>query len=1050
MLAVLLLGPPQVWLNQRPLPITRRKSRALLYYLAAQTTPTTRDQLLTLLWPEHDRAAAQQILRTTLHGLRKTLGPALLVAEDTLALAATADVDVRRFAAQLAAPAADRQQLADALEGYRGDFLADFVLPDAAAFDEWAAEQRERYRQLAVRGFTMLAQQHEAAQDYAGALAALVRAIVFDPLQEDVQRAALRLHYLAGDRAGAIRRYDQLRRLLIDELGVPPMAETQALYDAIITDRLERPSPARRLGDRLPERRASVSLAAGSPVAHAPQLPFVGRSAELHTLRALALAHQLALIEGEPGLGKTRLAEESIQATDALLLAGVARELEGALPYQPIIEALRSLLARPEWPALRANLHLSAVWLAELARLLPELAPTLPDPQFSLRAADESRLWEGINQFLRALARQRSVIVFLDDLHWADAATLALLGYLVRQAVTGPIFFLATMRPVAPQSPLATLLHTLTREGRLARLALPRLAPEDIAALASHLSPAQPAQLAAWLMQTSEGNPYILAELLRYAREHDLLSAQGELRIDPHATSPLVPQTVYSLIQSRLARLSDAARSVLDVAVAVGREFEFELVARAAGLSESDALDALDELRAAALIYPRDGLRHTFDHNLTMEVAYREVGELRHRLLHRRVAEAMEVVYRQRLDAVAGLLASHFAEGNAPERAAPYAFRAGQLAADLAAWKEATAFYEQALVGADEGQRGAILRALGEVRFQAGEPAQASEAFRDALALAESRGAVDAEELDASRLALARSFLMQARYADVIAMARLVLADARPASAAHAEFLWGAALSLEGADLNAAAAHLQAGAAQLHQQAAPDDPASLAQITFELGSVAAQQGDLAGAITRYREVLAIAQTASSDSALSWQILALNNLGYHLHLLDDPTAEEHARAGLRLAQEKGFIVPLPYLLSTLGEIALARGDLAAAERLFTEGLAFAAQLSLPERIAGLTANLGLVALRRQQTALALHRLSSACAQADALGNLHLAAQIRLWLAPLLPPAEAHTQLAEARAIAERGGRRRLLHMLDQLDEQLAVYADVYAAVYADPL
>ena len=1050
MLVVLLLGPPQVWLNQHPLTITRRKSRALLYYLAAQAAPTTRDQLLTLLWPDHDRAAAQQILRTTLHGLRKTLGPALLVADDTLALAATTDVDARRFAAQLAAPSADRQQLAAALECYRGDFLADFVLPDAAMFDEWAASQREHYRQLAVRGFTLLAQQHEAAQDYADALAALVRAIAFDSLQEDLQRAALRLHYLAGDRAGAIRRYEQLRRLLIDELGVPPMAETQALYDAIITDRLERTPQARRLGDRVSGQHASVSVVPSPLVARAPQLPFVGRSAELHTLRALALAHQLALIEGEPGIGKTRLAEESIQATDALLLAGAARELEGALPYQPIIEALRGLLARPEWPALRANLNLSAIWLAELARLLPELALALPDPQLAMRSADESRLWEGINQFLRALARQRPVIVFLDDLHWADAATLALLGYLVRQLVTGPIFFLATTRPVAAQSPLATLLHALTREGRLARLALPRLTPEDIAALAWHLSPAQPAQLAAWLTQTSEGNPYILAELLRYARKHDLLSAQGELRIDPHASSPVVPQTVYSLIQSRMARLSDAARSVLDVAVAVGREFEFELVASAAGLSEAAALDALDELRAAALIYARDGLRHAFDHNLTMEVAYREVGELRHRLLHRRIAETMEIVYRQRLDDVAGLIASHFAEGNAPERAAPYAFRAGQLAANLAAWKEAATFYEQALVGADEGQRGAILRALGEVRFQAGEPAQASEAFRAALALAESRGTVDAEELDASRLALARSFLMQARYADVIAMARLVLADARPASAVHAEFLWGAALSLEGADLNDAAAHLQAGAALLQQQTAPDDPTSLAQITFELGSVAAQQGDLERAITRYREVFAIAQAASDDSALSWQILALNNLGYHLHLLDDPTAEAHARAGLRLAQDKGFIVPLPYLLSTLGEIALARGDLAAAEQLFTEGLAFAAQLSLPERIAGLTANLGLVALRREQTALAIHRLSSARAQADALGNLHLAAQIRLWIAPLLPPAEAHTHLAEARAIAERGGRRRLLRAIDQLDEQLAVDAAVYAAVHADPL
>ena len=217
----------------------------------------------------------------------------------------------------------------------------------------------------------------------------------------------------------------------------------------------------------------------------------------------------------------------------------------------------------------------------------------------------------------------------------------------------------------------------------------------------------------------------------------------------------------------------------------------------------------------------------------------------------------------------------------------------------------------------------------------------------------------------------------------------------------------------------------------------PVDTAQLAQIIFELGNVAAQQGDLPKALALYQEALSAAESDESDLAVPQRILAHNNLAYHLHLLEplNPQALEHAHLGLRLAQAKGVLGLQTFLLSTLGEIALAHGDLEAAEKYFADGLALAEQLSIPERIAGLTANLGLVAVQRGQTALAVHRLSTALARADGLGARHLAGQIRLWLVPLLPPAEARASLAEARAIAESGGRRRLLEEVSRLEEQL---------------
>jgi DNA-binding SARP family transcriptional activator/predicted ATPase len=1071
-LSIRLLGSPQILRDQTQLTVSRRKSRALVYYLAARGTIVAREQLLALFWPDLERAAAQQTLRTTLHGLRKTLGPAVSADDGTLRLAGEVDVDTRVFEARLASSQTDPVGLKAALDLYRGDFLDGFSLPDSAAFDDWAAAERERLRRLAVSGLAVLAGLYQAQGQYPAALAIIERALAFDQLQEDLQREALRLHYLAGDRAGAIRRYAHLRHLLDDEMGVLPMAETRALYDSILTDNLAAspPLPAAPLAAGLPP--LSQPVVAGSPALDLSEaqpvtpLPFAGREAELQTLRASLApeaplhARKLVLVEGEPGIGKSRLVEEFMQASAAIPLSGAAHELEQGLPYEPLIEALRSLMAHSAWPALHAGLQaqLAPVWLAEVARLLPELQPGLAPPG---GGPDEPRLWEGVHQFLLATARQHPITFFVDDLQWADASTLAVLNYLSRRArVDGAaISYLAAARTEERGSPLAAFLQTLTREERLIRVPLTRLDPEAVTALAGQWAarrgapPEEASALASWLLPASEGNPFVLVELLRYACEQGLLREGGHLDVNALGGSPVVPQTVYSLIRSRLARLSEPARRVLDAAVAAGREFDFEVVYRAAGLSEAAGLDALDELRGAALVHPVGAVdpaaasnlppltRYAFDHSLTMEVAYREVGEPRHRLLHRRVAEALEQVYgRQRLDAVAGLLASHFAEGNEPKRAAPYAFRAGQMAARLAAWAEAVAFFEQALPAEDDpDRRQAIAAALGDAHFSAGNMAPSSEAYRLALTLA-----LDAEEQDpieSIQLKLARAQLPQARFAEAKRLARQVLESAtEPETVAAAEFILGTAFSLEGADLASATQHLEAAASRL--RAAVDrgqvPPGRLAQYKFELGSVAAQQGDLPGAVNLYREALEIADHSDHESALPYRILARNNLAYHLHLLSprDPAAQRYAEDGLRLAHEQGLLSLMTYLYSTLGEIALAQGDLDAAERHFKEGLALAERLPMPERVAGLTANLGLVARGRGEAALALYRLSAAMAQADALGTRHLAAQIRLWLAPLLPAAEGRTRLKEVHAFAESASRARLLEEAAELENEMA--------------
>jgi tetratricopeptide (TPR) repeat protein len=939
-------------------------------------------------------------------------------------------VDTQRFEAQVSAPES-LDALATALGLYRGDFLEEFSLPDLEVFDRWMMAERERFRQLAVHGYVSLAELHEAQQHYSAAYDTILRAVALDPLQEETQRVAMRIQYASGDRAGAIRRYEQLRAQLDDELGVPPMPETRALYDAIVTESLD--DDVRPLAKDLPASSTNHEPYTLRPtkVAQPTALPFTGRSTELQQISALTAAHKLALIEGEPGIGKTRLVDEWLNRLDALVLRGGAYELERSLPYHPVLEAFRGLFDHPRWPTLHKTLDLAPLWRREVARLFPEIRTDESLPN-EAGQPDESRLWEAVHQLLLALTRQAPVVLFLDDLHWADSATLALLGYLVRQTSSAALFFVATARGVAARSPLATLVQTLTRADRIGRILLQRLTPDDTVALAQHLSPLYSYPFAEWLRAASEGNPYVLAELVRYAREQNWLQTNGVINLTAISTSPIVPGAIYSLIASRLAAVSVDARRILDIAVAVGREFAFDVIARASDMDEATVLDALDELREAGLIRPTTDLNFAFDHSLTMEVAYREVGELRHRILHRQVGEAMKQVFASNLDSVAGLIASHFIEGNAPHRAAPYAFRAGQYAARLAAWNEAIRFFEQALVAGSEAHDLQTLLALGEAQLNAGEAAKATDTFRTAADAANTRNEKSFEY--AARIELARALVLQGRYAEVIETVQPLLSTDEAASA---EFFWGAALSLEGADLCGATEHLQQAARLLQNEATESRTVNLTRVSFELGNIAAQQGDLAQAIQHYREVVAIAVSQQQTGISPWGILGYNNLAYHLHLLNDPSALEYAHKGMALAKEYGRLDPQPYLLSTIGEILLAKGDIGGAERSFTDGLAVAEQLSMAERVAGLMANLGLVAIRQGNTDLAIHRLSTALARADLLGTQHLAAQIRIWLAPLLPLAEARTLLVEARAIAESGGRKLLLTAIAELERRFAI-------------
>jgi DNA-binding SARP family transcriptional activator/tetratricopeptide (TPR) repeat protein len=1030
MLSVQLFGTPLIRLHDAPLDVLRRKNRALMYFISAHPQPVSRDQVLAQFWPDHERGTAQNVFRTMLHEIRKVLGNALIIERELLCLASSVFVDARAFESGITTCGNDIEALSGILALYRGDFLDGFTLVDTPAFDDWVASERERYRLLAIRGFASLARLREDHHERSAALAAVESALRLDPLQEDLHRTAMRLRYHTGDRTGAIRQFEALRRLLDDELGVTPMPETRALYDAIITDRLERDKEARRQGDK-GIGAAIVSLSPCLPVSLSPVLAYIGRTHEFDLLQRAVGDGKLALIEGEPGIGKTRLAEEFAARQTALVLRGTAHELEQSLPYQPVIEALRSLTARADWPAIRNALQLTPPWLSEAARIVPELA--VESEAIAASPPNESQVWESILRLLQSLSQRQRVILFLDDVQWADATTLGLIGYLARRNTSPALFLLCITRAVESKSKLAGLIQSVAREGKLARIQPPPLSSEETAALAGAFNCSSDGWLTQWLAVKSEGNPFFATELLRFAKDNDWLG-NGAPQPAALTTAAIMPETIRDLIASRMNHLSESARRALDIAAVIGREFNFDLIVQVSQSDEISVLDACDELRAAALVQPGRDEYFRFDHSLTLDVALREMGATRHRALNRRVAEALERMHGARFDAIAGVIAQHYLAGNAPDRAAPYALRAGQLAASVAAWAEAIAFFEQALsAGLTDEQRVNALIGLGEARFHSADFARASEVLHSATET--TKPGSNLERLETAYELLTLSLLPQGRYAEALALNEALLRSGPSELASCAEMGIGVALGLQSANPAEAERHLLEAERLLAQPRSFKSRVTLAKLRYQRAGTLGQQGKTQEATALYWEALNLVRQDETAMDLQRHILLYNNLAYQLHLLGDPSAADYASAGLKFARDKGSLAHQPYLLSTSGEIALARGDLDAAERFFAEGLSLAKRLPIPERIAGLTANLGLVAIKRGWVEAAIQRLREALDLAGGLGAQHLAVRIRIALAPLLSRNQALALLREAREIAAESGFGKLLDEIAASEQAL---------------
>ncbi len=443
--------------------------------------------------------------------------------------------------------------------------------------------------------------------------------------------------------------------------------------------------------------------------------PFVGREAERAELRRLLdqVAKgqgSLVMIGGEPGVGKTRLAEEmALEARQRglLTLTGHCYEMEGAPPYIPFVEVVEASARVVPPEALRTALGDSA---PEVAKLMPELRRLFPDIPASPELPPEQErryLFNGMRDFLARGSRVQPMFLVLDDLHWADDSTLLLLHHIAQQLHEMPMVILGTYRDVEldVDRPLARALDELLRQRLAHDLALKRLPEAEVEAMLRGLSGQEPPKpLIDAVYNETEGNPFFVEEVYHHlAEERKLFDAKGRWRLDLEVSELDVPRGVRLVIGRRLQHVSEDCRRVLTTAGVIGRAFSFELLEALGEVDTEALLDAVDEAERARLITStHDGpeARFRFAHELIRQTLVSGLSMPRRQRMHLRVAEAMERVYSSALDEHAAGLAHHlYQAGTAadPQKTARYLTLAGEQAFAAAAFEDALRHYESAL-----------------------------------------------------------------------------------------------------------------------------------------------------------------------------------------------------------------------------------------------------------------------------------------------------------------------------------------------------------------
>jgi DNA-binding SARP family transcriptional activator len=894
-----LLGSPRIECNGKMVAVETRKAMALLAYLAVTRQTHNRDILAALLWPEQDQTRARGALRTTLSVLHKALWKSgLEITRETISLDPTASfwLDVTQFQALLAQCRTHSHGndevcadclplLRSALDLYRDDFMAGFSLRDSSNFDDWQFFQTDSLRQDLAHALEKVASFLAASGELDNGIAYTRRWLALDPLHEEAHRQLMRLYEWSGQHHTALQQYRECERVLRQELGVSPLDETNQLYQAI-----QQQHP-------IPRPVAATQASKNQKYPPPSHFPLVGRSSETAALQEAYLKKGLdgffLALEGETGIGKTRLAEEFLTAArtmGAFSIEACCYEGEADLAYGPIIAGLHKVLESPGGIS-RLQKNSSLQWLSESRRLLPELAeafPNLPPAPTLEGPGAQGRFLEGLRQLLLAVcAGPLPGILYLDDLHWADPATLDLLIYIVRRMKGSRFFILATWRNEGfpANQRLNQIMLEAKRSGMGTTLSLKRLHPSQIAELVrSRISTPAPESLNTRLYRESEGLPFFVVEYLE------------NLSPDVTETNPdswAMPANVRELLRLRLAAASEPGQQLLASAAVIGRSFDFETLRDVSGRSEAETIAGLEELIARRIITENKAstespgkkiileptLAYDFGHGKLRQVEYEQTSLARRRLLNRRAAETLVVQARglRKNEVLESRIANHYQLAGMDAQAAQFYQLAGDFARTIYANQTAVAHFQAAL-------------ALGHP---------------DAAGLNETIGDLQT---------------LQGDYPAALASYETAAALCKPDCAAAIEHKLGNVYYRRGA-WKLAESHFQRALDRLGENG---DPADLARLFVDWSWTAYHQDQNERAAELAHRALALAETVHDDLALAQTqnllgILARSRTDYE-------QATIHLNISIEIAARLGDLSPRIAALNNLALVCMDQGDL----------------------------------------------------------------------------------------------------------------------------
>jgi DNA-binding SARP family transcriptional activator/tetratricopeptide (TPR) repeat protein len=661
-LRIELLGGFRVVAGKRSagLALTTRQQHLLAYLALHSPAPVARHQVAGHLWPESTDAQALTNLRRELHHLRHALPeiePLLDAGSRTLSWSAARPpvLDVADFdRAVNQGLQGKRDALEEAAGLYRGD-----LVPDCA--DQWIRPERERLRRRFVESLTRLIELLVADRAFGPAIEQAQRLLRVDTLHEGTWRTLMRCHAKRGERAFALHVYQRCALVLKRELGVQPSAETRLIYRELLEH-------------------DDADAVAALPAARTITYPLIGRQPEWTTLlqtwhAALAGRGRLLLIRGEAGIGKTRLAEELIDWTVARGNRSATTRCyagEGRLAYGPLAAWLQT-------DAVHASVRaLDAVWLTEIARLTPDLLnerPDVPLPEPRPESWQRSRFFEALARVFRSAP---PLLLVVDDLQWCDSDTLEWLHFFFRSTADLHCLVVGTVRSEeeTDNAALGVLLRELERLDRLTVVGLGPLDAGAASRLAEEVAERPlDADVRAGIFRHTEGHPLFIVET-------------GRMALTEGKALPVTPPRVQAVVAARLVQLSADAREVAELAAVVGRDFTFDVLAHVSDLEEDTIVRALDELWRRQIVRAHEGDRWDFSHDRIREVAYGNVGPARRRLLHRRIAQALEQLFASDLDSVSARIAAHLEQAGHYARAIHFFERAAHVAWRVSASEE--------------------------------------------------------------------------------------------------------------------------------------------------------------------------------------------------------------------------------------------------------------------------------------------------------------------------------------------------------------------------